>query len=259
MAKDGLTTRAWFRWCPRDFLCDHAVGSMTREQRMSYREALDFSWMSETPGVEREDQWRRWLGFDGLDWEVVRSVFAAAFAVFSTDGHGEVWVQRHLLSEWYHATHKSQQASTAGQRSFNVRSTSVDGRSTSVVRGRLESKKKKNQDSCSPAAPDERQIPLDPARMSESLQKAKAAREWASGFHEHFWPKYPRKVGKGAALIAWGRLLNGARTEDELQAQFDPIMAGLHRWVAEHHDAELQFIPHPATWINQRRWEDQTP
>lgn len=71
-----------------------------------------------------------------------------------------------------------------------------------------------------------------------------------SGFEE-FWQTYPRKAGKGDAEKAWVKLklapkvpgiLTAIRTA---KASFD--------WTKE----AGQFIPHPATWLNRKGWEDQ--
>lgn len=62
-----------------------------------------------------------------------------------------------------------------------------------------------------------------------------------------FWKKYPRKVAKPNALKAWNRL----KPSDELlQKMLSAINTqGLN-------DKEIQFVPHPATWLNGHRWED---
>ena len=68
-----------------------------------------------------------------------------------------------------------------------------------------------------------------------------------SGFAE-FWRAYPRKVGKGAARTAFVKALRKASAET--------VMAGLGRakW-----PADPQFIPHPSTWLNSERWDDESP
>lgn len=75
------------------------------------------------------------------------------------------------------------------------------------------------------------------------LQVVKAEDRFAE-----FWQAYPRKVAKPAAEKAWRKVAGDA----------DAIMAGLRRqsgcddWQRE----GGRFIPHPATWLNGRRWED---
>jgi len=69
---------------------------------------------------------------------------------------------------------------------------------------------------------------------------------------EKFWTAYPRKVAKAAALKAWKKEA-GYLTDVQ-----DRIFAALEwqkkqpQWIKD----DGQFIPHAATWLNQRRWED---
>lgn len=67
-----------------------------------------------------------------------------------------------------------------------------------------------------------------------------------------FWDEYPRKTAKKMAERAWMKI----KMTNELYAK---IMAALEeqkrsqQWTKD----DGRFIPHPATWINQERWEDQ--
>ena len=65
-----------------------------------------------------------------------------------------------------------------------------------------------------------------------------------------FWSAYPRKVGKGAAEKAWKRL------KPDLPTVLQAIDRA--RTTEQWRKDDGQFIPHPATWLNQRRWEDGT-
>lgn len=74
----------------------------------------------------------------------------------------------------------------------------------------------------------------------------------SNGFTE-FWKAYPRKVAKQTAVKAWGK--TGA---DDSQALTATILADVRRRVdGEWNDKDVQYIPHPATYLNQRRWEDE--
>jgi hypothetical protein len=64
-----------------------------------------------------------------------------------------------------------------------------------------------------------------------------------------FYTDYPNKKAKKAALKAYQK----ARTE----ASHQEIMEGLSRAKASRQWKDPQYIPHPATWLNQGRWEDQ--
>lgn len=65
---------------------------------------------------------------------------------------------------------------------------------------------------------------------------------------ERFWNQYPRKVGKAKAQTSWGRL----NTADRADA-----LAALPSHVRSWKDKDEQYIPHPTTWLNGRRWEDE--
>lgn len=63
-----------------------------------------------------------------------------------------------------------------------------------------------------------------------------------------FWSAYPRKVGKQAAAKAFAK---AAKKTDPAS-----IINGAHRMAADPNLPQPAFIPHPATWLNQGRWED---
>lgn len=63
-----------------------------------------------------------------------------------------------------------------------------------------------------------------------------------------FYDAYPRKVARKAALDAWRRMKTAERIK-ALQVVDDYATAYANK--------ELGFIPHPATWLNQKRFEDK--
>ena len=65
-----------------------------------------------------------------------------------------------------------------------------------------------------------------------------------------FWETYPKKVGKGAAWRVWEKI-RGLDVGLVLTAVARQKTS--QQWVKD----DGQFIPHPATWLNQRRWEDE--
>lgn len=67
---------------------------------------------------------------------------------------------------------------------------------------------------------------------------------------QDFWTKYPRKVAKKVAETAWKRL-SAQEQSDALEA----IENHVKYWKLK--DTTSEFIPHPATWLNQGRWEDE--
>ena len=73
------------------------------------------------------------------------------------------------------------------------------------------------------------------------------------GFAE-FWSAYPRKTAKANAVKAFLKLSPSA---DMLRSMIAAVrqQAASEQWRKD----GGQFIPHPATWLNGRRWEDEAP
>ena len=71
-----------------------------------------------------------------------------------------------------------------------------------------------------------------------------------NGFIE-FWEAYPKKVGKNAAEKSWIKV----------KARIDDVLPAL-TWQKESDQwrkNDGQFIPNPATYLNQGRWQDEQP
>ncbi len=70
----------------------------------------------------------------------------------------------------------------------------------------------------------------------------------SAGF-EKFWSAYPKKVGKGSAKKAFSRV----------KVPVETLLTAVERqkcsvqWSKDNG----QYIPNPATWLNQGRWEDE--
>ena len=67
-----------------------------------------------------------------------------------------------------------------------------------------------------------------------------------------FWKEYPRKTGKGEALRSWLKL----RPSKELSAGIIASVA-IHKECRDWKKDDGRFIPLPATFLNQSRWEDE--
>ena len=80
-----------------------------------------------------------------------------------------------------------------------------------------------------------------------------AAPNGAELLFEEFWKTYPKKVGKDAAKKAFAK----RKPTRELLAQ---MVQSIREQVSS--DAWKkeggQFIPHPSTWINEGRWQDES-
>lgn len=88
-----------------------------------------------------------------------------------------------------------------------------------------------------------------PETETEKRQSAKAI---AGALFEKFWKAYPKKVRKEAARKAFDK----RAPDDELTNRMVAAIGEQRnstQWQKEHG----QYIPHPATWLNDGRWEDE--
>lgn len=69
---------------------------------------------------------------------------------------------------------------------------------------------------------------------------------------ERLWTVYPRKVGKGAALVEWRRIDPDDALTDVMVAAVE-VQKQSSQWRKD----GGQFVPYPRTWLHQKRWLDQ--
>lgn len=95
-------------------------------------------------------------------------------------------------------------------------------------------------------------LSLNPTKPTVTPPRGGTASHPQEGIFLAFWRAYPRKV---ARLAAWKAFLRTG-------VKGDTLLAGL-AWYCrtEWKDRPVDKIPHAATWLNQRRWEDaqETP
>lgn len=76
---------------------------------------------------------------------------------------------------------------------------------------------------------------------------------WPEDFVAQFWHSetgYPRRVGKAAAIRRL-QIIEKSGT-----VPFKTIMAGVSRFRRATERTAVKFIPHPATWLHDARWQD---
>lgn len=67
-----------------------------------------------------------------------------------------------------------------------------------------------------------------------------------------FWQEYPRKMGRENARRAWEKLAPDQHLTGVILSAVERDK-DTDQWQRENG----RYIPYPATWLNQRRWEDQ--
>ncbi len=91
--------------------------------------------------------------------------------------------------------------------------------------------------------------------QTTNIQTSRAPRECErlEKSFERFWSAYPKKTAKQNAVKAWEKL----KPDEKLTAR---ILTSLEQqkksaqWTKD----GGQYIPYPATWLNGKRWEDET-
>jgi hypothetical protein len=87
-------------------------------------------------------------------------------------------------------------------------------------------------------------------KTKNQIQKGESPRGEYTPAFDKFWDSYPRKVGKGAAFRDWKKIKS--RNDTEILTALEQ-QKKQDQWQRNNG----QYVPHPTTWINQRRWEDE--
>jgi hypothetical protein len=88
----------------------------------------------------------------------------------------------------------------------------------------------------------------------EDKDKKKEKADALASMFARFWAVYPRKEAKQTALKAFTKI-----NPDE--ALLATILSAVERFknTAQWQEDGGQYVPHPSTFLNQRRWEDEPP
>ena len=91
---------------------------------------------------------------------------------------------------------------------------------------------------------------LDIAKSSNTISTDNLSHPNDTPTFQAFWQAYPRRIGKGAARTAFKKALKFSPANDIIQGA---IAYSAH---CDEMGTEKQYIPHPSTWLNGERWED---
>jgi len=76
----------------------------------------------------------------------------------------------------------------------------------------------------------------------------KIKREDYSSEFDSFWALYPNRLGKGEARTAFVKAVDKVGVEK--------VVGGAQRLADDPNLPPKQYVPRPATWLNQERWDD---
>ena len=69
---------------------------------------------------------------------------------------------------------------------------------------------------------------------------------------EAFWTAYPNKKGKKKAFDKWKKLAPDNGLTEQIMEGLSKVKRS-RQWTKD----DGQFIPHPVTWLNGERWNDE--
>lgn len=211
---------------------------------LAYRRLLDLYYLNEKPLVGTPDELARIIRMRQSAGEVK----AVLDEFFSLSDAG--WSHSHCdeVIAKYHA--KAKQAATNGKAGGRPKKPSNNPEETNpVISGLLdESGSKTNQE---PETNNHNQEDQKPSACASAPAASKP--DPLDGFAQ-FWLAYPRKTARQGAEKAWAKL----RPDRSLQARVLVALAKQAKspdWTKD----GGSFIPHAATWLNGKRWEDELP
>lgn len=223
----------------RYFLGDHlkAKVGMTHQQKGIYTELLEISWEQTPPGTLPNDpaEIARLLGVP-----LKRFTPQVPIVLRAWKRQGKRLVHGWLQQEHGEKFAKHSERSEAGKKGNAKRWHGSLSDRSAIAKG---SHSESESDSESEPSSD-----LKSNSKDTDLRNSKQLRD--DEFLE-FWKAYPKKVGKKAAREAW----KNAKDRPALDKILDAIAKakGWNDWTKE----KGRYIPHPATWLNKGRWDDE--
>ncbi len=91
----------------------------------------------------------------------------------------------------------------------------------------------------------------NPTQPNPTKPKRNTAKEVGESIDARFWVIYPEHIAKAKAVESWEKLPQADRDKAVIAIKLQ--VEALHFRGKDGED----YVPHPATWLNQRRWEDE--
>lgn len=90
--------------------------------------------------------------------------------------------------------------------------------------------------------------------QNKEHEETRAREEKTPPGFDRFWESYPRKTAKQEAIKAFEKLKPDAMLIETMVKAVQE-----QKQSSQWQEDGGRYIPHPATWLNQRRWEDVLP
>jgi uncharacterized protein YdaU (DUF1376 family) len=273
----GSNRLPYFPFYADDYLNDHAVMGMDADAEGCYIRLLARSWCNTTPGVipaklvpemaglhritdelAPEMHIEACAGWDGNGYRRRLQIMEQMAECFDLASRPGFWIQRRMVREHQKLT-SSLEARRRGAQTTNSQrplTVTVNERSparipTEEVEVDLEVEEEKKESTHLSTDVDVAVVRSLQKTPRSQKRKTPEEVEWERTFHDWFWGAYWRKASKSAALKAWMGI--SPKTQDMVESINEGLVR--HRSVVLAREKDKQ--PHAATWLNQRRWEDQ--
>lgn len=103
------------------------------------------------------------------------------------------------------------------------------------------------QPSCNLHASCTPELSRDELGRDEMFNAVEQVNSYSDDF-ETWWKSYPRRQGKGSAYASWQKALD--------KATASVLIDSAIKYATSPSLPELKYVPLPATWLNQERWND---
>lgn len=228
MSKNDLP---YYPFYPDEFVGSGKVGAMCTLAVGAYKLLLCKAWRENPVGTIPNDDrvLRAWSRLTETEWGSVRAEVLAAFTL-GDDGR---FYQARMRREYEEIRKKSSIRAKAGQAGARSRWQPHGKRIANASHARSES--------------DSLELSKQPTATEPKLRTAQVLRMQSS----ELYGVYPKHVGKPKALQAIEKAL-ALKPYDALLEATKAFAAAVSRWSP----ADQQYVPHPATWFNQGRYDD---
>ncbi len=228
-----------FQFYPKDWL-DFRVQRMSLAAQGAYMKLLCFMWADskDQRSIEdNDDHLARALGVPDEQWLDLRKEIQHEFDPIFEQKDGRLLSARLRHEAAKQRKYRKSQAEK-GVRSAQQRS----NRGSTVVEPMYQPEGNSSSSSSSSL------------RKEISSKSTVASKNGHLAGFQAFWTAYPRKEGKGACERWWHTHEPDDRLRDTMLAKIEQAKKSPN-W----QDKGGKFIPMPATWLNQKRWEDEYP
>lgn len=229
-----------FQFYPGDWLSSPHIMMMTPAEEGAYIRLLAVAWSQDDCGLPNDPKYLAAISRLGDQW-CTNGALMACFV----ERNGRLYNDRLLIERDKQQKWSERSKSGAERRWKNSKNTNENGKI--IVHDKSTNGAPLVPQCSSSSISSSIDPPLSPrGKRSNSISIFNEPR------FNRFWAAYPRKVNKPAAIKAWNKLAPDDATLDAMGAGFKAQLAS-DAWTRD----GGQYIPHPATWLNGRRWEDQ--